>query len=276
MPTFASKLNHQLAAYKTSRLGVKEAGTFIYRGREVRHGHILPRELRWLNILEAYRTEVRQYVESRKAIKHHKYFHHLNSSQALALNLFFPFMQGGHSPVLLRAMGIHGAASTWTPEYIADPIEGTNIDVSWQSTSGEWTFCEIKLTEQEFGKAKDDKRHRAKLDEIYRPVLSPYCPADLLEPSAFFANYQVFRNLWLVAREPAASLVFLLPRQNVPLWAPLNAVLQQVAPALRKRARAVALEDVLGTLASGRSVPPHLAWYAQQLTEKYVFRDAAA
>ncbi len=64
MPSFAATLNHHLAAYKTLRLGVTEAGTFVHKGKEVRHGHILPRELRWLNISSRMVSEVRR-VEAR-------------------------------------------------------------------------------------------------------------------------------------------------------------------------------------------------------------------
>ncbi|MFN0041139.1 MAG: PGN_0703 family putative restriction endonuclease [Burkholderiales bacterium] len=274
MASFAAALNRHLAAYKTLRLGVRESGVFMHKGKEVRHGHILPRELRWLNILEPYRAEVRQYVEARDDLKLHKYFHHLNSSQAFAFNLFFPFFENGHSACLLRAMGLPGEATTWHPENIVAPDEGTNVDVSWRSAGGDWTYCEVKLSEAEFGAAKDDKRHREKLDAIYRPVLSAYCPAELLEPPTFFASYQVLRNLWLAARTPGASVVFLLPRSNAALWGPLQAVTTAVSAPLAKRVHIVATEDVLAALASARATPPRLAWYAEQLAEKYMVPDA--
>ncbi len=276
MPSFAATLNHHLAAYKTLRLGVTEAGTFVHKGKEVRHGHILPRELRWLNILESYRSEVRRYVEARDDLKLHKYFHHLNSSQAFALNLFFPFFENGHSACLLRAMGLQGGAMTWRPESIVAPKEGTNVDISWQCPGGEWTYCEVKLSEAGFGAAKDDKRHREKLNAIYRPILSAYCPAELLEPQSFFANYQVLRHLWLAASDPKASVVFLLPRQNVALWGPLQAVTRAVAPTIAKRVAIVATEDVLAALMSSQTTTPRLVWYAELLAEKYVVLDAAA
>ena len=45
MTTYAQIIQRHLAAYKTSRLGVKEAGTFAHSGREVHRAHILPKEL---------------------------------------------------------------------------------------------------------------------------------------------------------------------------------------------------------------------------------------
>ena len=172
-------------------------------------------------------------------------------------------------------MGLPGKAESWCPEYIVNPDEGTNVDVSWHSARGDWTYCEVKLSEAEFGTATDDKRHREKLDSIYRPVLAEYCPAELLEPKAFFASYQVLRNIWLAARDPRASVVFLLPRHNGALWDPLQAVTTAVSADLVKRVHIVATEDVLSTLVSARTTPPRLAWYAEMLSEKYVVSDAA-
>lgn len=275
MASFAEALCRHLTDYKTRRLGVRESGVFRHKGREVRHGHILPKELRWLNILEPCRAEVREFVEGRNDLKLHKYFHHLNSSQAFALNLFFPFFQGEHSACLLQAMGLTGEAEIWHPEHVVAANEETSVDVSWRDTSGVWTYCEVKLSEAKFGAAKDDQRHRDKLAEIYHPILSACCPSELLEPRAFFANYQVLRNLWLAARQPGASVVFLLPRRNDRLWSLLNRVMAKVCAELSQRVYLVAIEDTLAAIASARTTPPRLAWYAELLAEKYIVPDAA-
>ena len=173
-------------------------------------------------------------------------------------------------------MGLPGEASNWHPENIVVPGEDTNVDISWRSTDGDWTYCEVKLSEAEFGAAKDDKRHLDKLNTTYRPVLAAFCPPEMLEPGTFFSNYQVFRNLWLAARKPKASVVFLLPRSNAALWRPLLTITAAVSTELAKRVYIVAAEDVLANLASGPTTPPRLAWYAEQLAEKYVVTNAAA
>lgn len=276
MPTYAQVLQHHLAAYKSARLGVKEAGTFVHSGRELHHAHILPKDLRWLNLLEPIRTEVREYLERHPGVKLHKYFHHLNSSQAFALNLFFPYFEQRESVALLRAMGLRGEAAGWQPEYIVDATEGTNVDVMWYDAHGARTFCEVKLSEQEFGIAKNDRRHQQKLDEIYRPALIGQCAPELLEPQAFFSRYQLLRNVWLAAKDPEASVVFLLPRANSALWPQLVPFIEQLAPPLARRVHAVAIEDVLSALASSKHTPPRLGWYALLLQEKYGPQNAAA
>jgi len=267
---YTKDLESHLAAYKISRLGVKEPGVFLHKGREVRCAHVLPRALKWLNILEPIRTEVRSYLKQHPDIRLHKYFHHLNSSQAFAFNLFFPFFEEGDPAALLRAMGLQGTVNRWLPEYIPYAKEGTNVDVSWQDAKGAWTYCEVKLSEQEFGKARDDKRHREKLATIYLPVLAPYCPAELLQTTQFFANYQVLRNVWLAARDKTASVVFLYPAANAVLTNLLQDVTMQLHPTLLRRVHVVTVEDVLSALSADKSVPPRLSWYVDLLTEKYV------
>ena len=269
MPTYAQNLNAHLSAYKATRLGVREPGTFVYRGRELTYDHILPKEKQWLNILEPFREHIQRYLAARPEIKLHRYFHHLNSSQAFALNLFFPYFEGGGSSQLLSAMGATGEISSWQPESIVDLTEGTNVDMIWQA-GGTRTYCEVKLSEQEFGSAPDDLAHREKLQSIYRPGLVGACAPELLEPEKFFKNYQLFRNVWLVAREPRSTLIFLAPRANTAIWQQLTTFLGLLTAPIASRVRAVAVEDVFASLAAAQNVPAALSGYAELLRQKYL------
>lgn len=273
MPTFAQRLNTQLASYKTKRLGEIKPGTFVYRGKEREYEHILPLEQKWLNLLQPFRHDIQQYLEDRPSIKLHRYFHHLNSSQAFALNLFFPYFEKGGAPQLLAAMGSTGKFLSWEPECIVDVAEGTNVDVAWVS-GGVRTFCEVKLSEQEFGTAKNDEAHRDKLQTIYKPILGGACAPELLEAENFFRNYQLFRNVWLIAREPGAQLVIFAPRANTTLWRQLTAFLELLAGPLATRVRAVAVEDAINLLEVSAQLPA-LYGYAELLREKYVLAAEA-
>src|SRR5437016_2505270 len=114
MHSYQEQPRHHLVTYKRDRLGITQSGTFRYRGREITRAHILPRELRWLNVLESIRAEVRAYISANHRLRLHRYFHHLNSSQAVALNLFYPFLaaDASASEALLTAVAGSGAAST--------------------------------------------------------------------------------------------------------------------------------------------------------------------
>ena len=269
MSSYTKHLNAHLAKYKTSRLGVHEPGTFLYRGDVLPYDHILPKDYEWLNLLETFRSDIRQYLNAGRNIKLHRYFHHLNSSQAFTLNLFFPYFEAGGSSALLTALGTSGELSSWKPEYIVDASEGTNVDIMWE-TDGTRTYCEVKLSEQEFGSAQNDCAHREKLEQIYRPELSKVFSAELLQPNAFFQNYQLFRNVWLIAREPNSKLVFLLPRANTRIWNQLSAFQNMLRHPWANRVRAVAVEDALASLAMAENLPTKLAGYAELLREKYL------
>lgn len=119
MKQYQSVLQRHLAGYAKSRLGVFEEGT--YEGRS--YPHVLPSRLRFLNILEPIRAEMQQYLEKNPQIKLHRYFHHLNSSQAFAFNLFFPyFAAGGQSArALSTLLGVDADALAW------DPTEGRKL-----------------------------------------------------------------------------------------------------------------------------------------------------
>ncbi len=272
MHSYQEQLRRHLVAYKCDRLGITQSGTFRYRGREITRAHILPRELRWLNVLESIRAEVRAYIAANHQLRLHRYFHHLNSSQAFALNLFYPFLAADacDSEALLKAVAWSGVASTWRFEEVPYEEEETNVDVTWVNPDGFPTYCEVKLSEADYGTARPDLRHRKKLTRTYTHALTGYVGASLLKPEAFFANYQILRNLWLAAKNPAVRVVFLLPRANVRLWKPLRRVLGQVAESLAKRVSVTAIEDVVESLVSSPVVSSQLRWHARKLREKYV------
>src|ERR1035438_10193761 len=85
---YRDQLLRHLAEYRSATLGVAKPGTFRGMERE----HILPIEHRCLNLLPGARELVRQYLAEHAELVLHKEFHHLNSSQAFAFNLFFPYL----------------------------------------------------------------------------------------------------------------------------------------------------------------------------------------
>jgi hypothetical protein len=267
--TYQKRLETHLADYKVHRLGVQEEGTFVFRGKARKYGHILPKPLAWLNIPEPFRKEVREFVERDGRIKLHKYFHHLNSSQALAFALFYPYRMRAPR-TLARALGASGF-DVLDFERVPEPDEGTNVDVWWTSKGDVGTYCEVKLSEREFGVAAEDDRHHRKLARTYAPILTGVVAESLLEPKAFFANYQILRNLWLAARggHEKDRVVFLMPAANRGPEQQLKAVLSKVDESLRSRVQIAHLESLLQTLAADRS-PSGLGWYGRMLQEKYV------
>lgn len=270
MTTYADLMKRHMTVYKQERLGVAECGTYEFRGRERAYGHILPKSLQWLNVLEPFRRELRDHLQSQPQIRLQKYFHHLTSSQAFAFNLFFPFIHAGAGSQLLKAMRLPVDAVAWEFEHISDKREETNADVYWHSSADRRTYCEVKLTEQEFGTTTDDARHRRKLAEIYAPILREVVAPELLETTSFFGKYQLLRNIWLAARRPSDHVVFLLPRANETIWSLLDPFVDQLQAAMARRVHVVALEDLLDNLSDTKHLPGPMIGYVTQLREKYL------
>ena len=274
--SYVATLNEQLSSYRENILGVREKGTFTHLGKQLSYGHILPTGHKWMNILEPFQPEVRAYIEA-SGVELHRYFHHLNSSQAFALNLFYPFFKRRQSAVLLKALGLHGTAKQWGFEHIPDTLEGTNVDVYWRTKENTGqivtTWCEVKLTERKFGTAKADEDHLTKLRKIYRPRFEETgCARELLDAGVFFEHYQLLRNIWLAAEAPTSRVLLLLPWENPALWTQIAAVRRLLSPVLNERVLIASIEEVLIALSHAGS-PDWIPRYIRQLQEKYLVRN---
>src|SRR5437764_1473263 len=99
--TYQDSLKAHLVKYKHNALGIKACGTWRAKdGVEREYPHILPHQDLKKNVLAPYRDEFWSDFDSRKvndhggqAIKLHEGFSHLNSSQAMCFNLFYPLIK---------------------------------------------------------------------------------------------------------------------------------------------------------------------------------------
>lgn len=105
--TYADWRKSSLVAYKQKKWPEMAPG--IFNSREKTYEHILPAGDEKLNIIAPYRDE---FYLSHSDIKFHPSFHHLNSSQALCFNLFFPLMHENKLDWLTDLLGLeHSQAS---------------------------------------------------------------------------------------------------------------------------------------------------------------------
>jgi hypothetical protein len=269
---YQSRLKDHLAQYKKDVLKITEAGLYRRGSKEVLHDYILPDEHEWLNLLEPTRTYAREYLAAHSAVTRHKDFRHLNSSQAFAFNLFFPFFLelNQTSGILLRALGQAGVVDEWEPESIPDPVEQTNVDIRWKTSLGKTTFCEVKLSETHFATAPADRGHKDKFETIYRPRLETYVEPSLLIEDPFFAHYQLLRNLWHIVGAEDSFLIFLLPRANGKVFEQAQRFRLRVTEPTRARISVIAIEDVLDRIIADLGCPENLRDYARLMSHKYV------
>jgi hypothetical protein len=249
--SFSSKLKEHLGQYRGDVLNVTEFG--IRNGRA--YEHILSNERRELNILPSIRDSFwvwfAQHLDESSL---HRDFRHLNSSQAMAFNLFYPAIAGLDSGALLKVLGIEGVIDEFCFEKVLDAGEGTNFDCFIRLKTGSRCFFEVKLTEQEFGCCTDNPRRMAKLRDIYRARLSSLVPERCLEPSFFFRHYQLLRNISYLHENPADRLFLIFPRANEKLSGTADWLKQHVVETVRPRIQVRFVEDLIAACMANSSL----------------------
>lgn len=237
-----------LAAYKRNVLGVTENG--IWRKNKREYAHILPVAQQQLNILSTVREEFWDWFRVHN-ITLHSDFHHLNSSQALCFNLFFPLLADNARPLkkVLDALRISGEPALGaTFEFQPDHIEGTCFDFMLPMASGARVYFELKYTESKFGKAPADSDHIDKFQRVYQRRLfgrfeEPFCCQ-----ARFLANYQILRNIWHLDIESGDIAVFLFPGANRLLRQDEAIIQNCVTEAFQSRVHTYYLENLLASL----------------------------
>lgn len=273
--SFRDKACERLSRYRRDVLGLEEEGIFSKGGREYRKGHVLPIGSERRNLLEPYGSAF--FCSEFRSTKLHQYFHHLNSSQALCINLFYPLLFEGESELLRQCLG-----ST-----ISAPVRGkfeaeSDLEVATRRTSFDFlvrnnddqrVLVEVKYTEEGFGGAPADDKHLNKFQETYAPMLkdSEYLSTRCNDPVFFLKNYQILRNL--VHLTPHSEVRFLFPRANAKVAAQAEDAKENLlTESGRSRFGLIYLEDLVPQLIDacrGRA----LGRYYEAFAEKYLNID---
>lgn len=272
---YTTALKGHLASYKRERLGVFEDGVYVRKQRT--YPHILPSSLYRLNILETIR---REFWTSHFGVafdrKRHLFFHHLSSSQALAINVFFPFAAGnsggGKVEDLVAALdiGSRGPCIRAAFEEILEQPEGTQVDFLAEFAGGGRLLVEVKLTENSFGARRNDRRI-AKIRDLY-PLRLGNKLAAAVDEKSFLEDYQLYRYVYHLNKRDA--LVVLAPEANKRIWDRAHDFRQHaLAGATRAAMFIVALERLVPALeARAAGGPSWFATHMQLLKEKYLMR----
>lgn len=214
---FQEKVKNTLGVYRKEKLGIETPGFFKYRGQNLIKEHILPTESKKHNIIEHYRDSF--FSSPYAQIKYHKYFHHLNSSQALCINFFFPLMWEDKLGLIFDLLKIpkdtiNGKSFEKESNLESNSGRRTNFDFYMQLASDTKIYFETKYSEAEFGKAKNDDEHRVKYIQTYRLLLknNSFINSEYNEIGKFLDSYQIMRNLCHI--NDNSYVVFVLPKEN--------------------------------------------------------------
>lgn len=209
---FSDRTKDRLASYKATAFPHLQCG--LWKKNKQPYPHILPEDNKFDNLLTTYRDSLITYLDEQQ-IKLHSDFHHLNSSQAMCFNFFFPLYQERTLELITDFLGLTNETVNYdTVCFEKNGLEvkfgrrPTTFDFFFETTSGKRLHFEIKYTEGEFGKAEIDSD---KFDSVYSKFLKPL-NISFHSSQSFFDNYQILRNL--IHIDDNSFVIFVYPQDN--------------------------------------------------------------
>ncbi len=219
---FKKKVHEYLGRYKQDVLRIKEKGSY----KNNTYDHILPisegddvyavDSIHQYNLLPVYRDELWQYILQQSSKKEkflHQYSHHLNSSQMMCINFFYPFaVKDEIKKHLISAIQNLGSVAfkinnpddlrfEFEYESAKEKSKGfspTNFDL-YISNNDLNLYFEIKYTETfdaiSKKKRKENNEYQKKYDDMYQGFAKKVIKDEWRPYERFYDNYQIMRNL---------------------------------------------------------------------------------
>ena len=224
---YVEMVKEHLSAYRKLTLKLPE-GTYKYDGVSRPYGHIIPKDKQEYNILEPIRPGFWKYAarpinSGGKPLigSLHRFFHHLNSSQAMCFNLFYPLISEKQLNRIPEILGIKTSGELEasfefeSKKETGNGLRKTNFDFHLGGQKNNEIFFEVKYTEREFGKAEKDVGHKKKFQSVYKKLASNaanYLADKCQDEDFFLSHYQLLRNLVHLSHN--TFVVFVYPAQN--------------------------------------------------------------
>ena len=286
MGVFQDKVKAHLEEYngQNNELVDKKGGSWKGKGS---FAHILrDSQNDWMfNLLLPYREVGSLVQDIRKGvIKKHMYAHHLNSSQMMCMNFFYPLMIEDRLDIILKAinskikwgkpvalfefnspMEVGKAAELNKEKLFGEP---TNFDFFITTSNGYRVYFEIKYTEAEFGapEKKNNSYPQKYYDkfEVYKSLI-PSCFKDEYKANAdyFLDHYQLMRNL-IHLQSSNDFVVYLVPGEN-PIISEAEEI-KNVLNSLQDNCKVVKWEDIIIVVEN----EPLLKDYYAEFKKKYL------
>jgi hypothetical protein len=244
---FSKPIYESIIHYKSGTKFTNSVGYVSYKDRIVYYPHVLNKKDERLNFFDEVRPAFASFP------KLHRYFSHLDSSQALAMNFFgllilHPESHESFSKSLIgliRQKGVKLPTDLlFCPQdknmqnyFEKKKADDSEIDVELPFRRNDGTlftvFIEVKYSEKEIGKMglsgkngsmkqqQSERDHIAKYNQIYLPAFQltdkmTNWRTKTKEQQAFVDHYQFFRNVLLTKNKNDAIALFLTPREFNP------------------------------------------------------------
>lgn len=210
---FKKAVFDHLTNYKLETLQIKECGT--YDGMQ--YGHILPRAEFESNFLKSDNINA--------VSKYHSLSHHLNSSQVMCINFFYPITKDPELQKYLLEIIVNNTAFKLSTdsnfvrmdfEFIPHDGEKTTVDFYAELSTGERLFLECKYTEQGFTNVESEYRNgkrKPNWENVYKPIIIKSRYIKDMEPGMFYHDFQLWRNIACIESEKD-FVCFVYPKDN--------------------------------------------------------------
>lgn len=207
---FTKTIKKRLASYKEENITTLPG---LWHGVEYRH--ILPLNQIDKNLFGFTRDDVRK-LPNQNNIKFHDGFAHLNSSQAMCMNFFYPLIISNKLELIAKLLQLPGTVTNAQFEKDSHIEKAnrqkTNFDFYFEVGSKK-VYFEIKYTESEFGQVKSNTKYRDKYHDVYEVRSNNSLVfKNVLDEDQFLENYQIMRNF--VVLDSNSYVVFIYPRDN--------------------------------------------------------------
>lgn len=257
-------------------------------GELIHYAHIFEKETDWpYNLLQPYRAKLVEYLKSHPDIDVHTSAHHLDSSQMMCMNFFYPLMEERKLVSILKY--INPNIDWGTPSACFEfnsPLEmklaktnklpnklnkPTNFDFYIETDKGYHLYFEIKYTENDFGKpqkVKGTNDYPSQYDEKFNKVYNQLIPA-CIDPQRkgdklfFLSHYQLMRNLVHLQTEKD-YVIFLVPQKN-PIIKHAREIRKELV-SLSDNCKIVEWEDIIKVVEND----PLLHEYYAEFKKKYL------
>jgi hypothetical protein len=273
---YHARLVAHFRAYRARHFPGVPDGVWHHGGVPLEYAHILPKERFELNVLPSIRTRFWRWFEAQSGnVKLHYLFHHLNSSQALCFNLFFPFLEAKAStvdPRLMHALAIGDRQERVVGHFatVLDRDEDTRFDFCLEAQSGAKVFVDLRFSETEFGSGEADEERRVKLEQHQRPESQRRIDAEGFDEKAFTENYEILRSICSLAQHPYSRLFFIFPRANDSLAESEQTIAKIAAQSMGTRVFVLHLETLFERIMPLVQSDPDLLEHFEQCREKYL------
>lgn len=258
-------LLQHLQLYKEKTLHVKECGVW-WKDKKARP-YILPEGEKTQNIIATYREELLGLFPCKKM---HRGFAHLNSSQALALNLFGPLVVEN---CLCKMESLFGASlldGTGSFEVDSKLGDGTELDFVVEKQGKLVLSVEVKYTEACFAPGTNNGGHQEKYKETYQKELEKRVKGTVPSVEIFLKDYQIWRNIVC----GADVVAFVFPRFRADMVERVEAVKATLQKRYAEKVKCVYIDDIVDEVLKAYPSGCKLADHYTEFKEKYLPFDS--